>query len=197
MKIVTQSNHRIKVILFWCLVIALLCFAGLYIFNSLPRYITLSIPLPKDDYSSQAWVFPTYSVIRSRQTRYFAWREFAILTFESASEEESRQYIFEHFDKELFIQGWIRSDYDSNRYTNCYDGKFFPEAAFLPPSQDFSQDGFVVYKKKTNPPLIKSKVSDEICLAIWKHWDNVPDTFNVVISTIKPSFFTRVIFSKE
>lgn len=197
LKIVTQSNSQVKTILFWCLAIVLLCLVGLYLFESFPRYITLSIPLPKDDYPSQAWVFPTYSVIRPEQTRYFAWREYAILTFEGVSEEESRQSIFEHFDKQLFIQGWVRSEYDTNFQTNCYDEKFFPEAAFLPLSQDFSQDGFVTYKKKTNPQFMKSKVGDEICLAVWKHWANVPSTFRIVISTIKPSFFTQMIFSNE
>lgn len=175
----------------------LLCFVGLYLYELFPRFITLSVSLPRDDYPSQVWTFPTYSVIRPGQTRYFSWREFAVLSYEGVPEKEARQSILDQFDKQLLMQGWARSDYDPNSYANCYDKKIFPEAAFLRPSQDFSQDGFVMYKRKVSFPFVSSKVSDEICLAVWKHWDNVPSTFNVVISTIKPSLFTWIVFRND
>ncbi|NOH03690.1 MAG: hypothetical protein HND47_17870 [Chloroflexi bacterium] len=197
MKTVLQSNRRALFVSLRLLGFILFCVVVLYVYELFPRFITLSVSLPRDDYRSQVWTYPTYSVIRPGRTRYFSWREFAVLSYESVPEKESRQSILDHFDKQLLMQGWIRSEYDPNSYANCYDEKIFAEAAFLRPSQDFSQDGFVMYKRKAGFSLISSKVSDEICLAVWKHWDNVPSTFNVVISTIKPSPFTWIVFRDE
>ena len=197
MKTVLQSNRRALFVLLRLLGFMLLCLVGLYLYEIFPRFITLSVSLPRDDYPSQIWTFPTYSVIQPGQTRYFSWREFAILSYEGVPEKEARQSILEHFDQQLLMQGWTKSEYDPNSYANCYNEKIFPEAAFLLPSQDFSQDGFVMYKKKVGFSFISSKVSDEICLAVWKHWENVPSTFNVVISTIKPSPYTWIVFRNE
>jgi hypothetical protein len=197
LKIIKPSNKRVVYILFKLLGAGVLCFVGLYFYEVFPRFITLSIHLPSDDYPSQLWSFPTYSVIQPGQTRYFSWQEFAILSYKGLPEEKSRQLIINYFDQELLKQGWFRSKYDSNSYANCYDEKIFPEAFFLHPSQDFSQDGFAMYKRKKLLSFISSKVSDEICLAIWKHWDNVPGIFNIVIFTIKPSPFTWILDRNE
>jgi hypothetical protein len=170
---------------------------SLYFYEVVPRFITPSISLPPDDYASQSWTFPAYSVIRPGRVRYFSWKEFAVLSYENIPEQESKQLIFNHFDSQLQMQGWIRSKYDPKSYGNCYDEKIFPEAAFLRPVQDVSQDGYVTYKREKEFSVITSKEKDEVCLAVWRHWENVSGIFNVVIFTIKPSLFTWVLFRNE
>ena len=177
--------------------VLLLCLIGLYLYEVLPRFIAPTISLPSDNYQSQNWLYPTYSVIAQRRARYFTWKEYATLSYENIPEQESKQLILNHFDTQLQMQGWIRSEYDPKSYGNCYYEKIFPEAAFLHPSQDISQDGYVTYKRKKVFSFITSKAKDEVCLAIWRHWENVPGIFNVVIFTVKPSPFTWVLFRNE
>jgi hypothetical protein len=88
----------------------------------------------------------------------------------------------------------VRTVYDSNSYTNCDDEKIFPEAFFLDPNEDLSRDGYLSYKRKDSFFGIKSKEGDEICLAVWRHWENVPGIYNIVIFTIKPSPLTWLLF---
>lgn len=198
MKVIKQNNKPIIHILFKLLGVGFLCFAGLFLYEVFPQFITLSIPQPSDDdYPLQSWAFPTYSIISPARTRYFVWREFTILSHEGLPEKEYRQSISKYYDQQLLKLGWTKSNYDPNSYTNCGTGEIFPEAFFLPPSQDFSQDGYAVYKRKIGFALITSKENDEVCLAVWRHWDNVPGIFNVVISTIKPSPLTWVLFRNE
>jgi len=192
-----QNKNRVIRSLRRVIGVLLLCLIGLYLYEALPRFITPTVSLPSDDYQSQNWLYPTYSVITQRRTRYFTWKEYATLSYESISEQESKQLILNHFDTQLQMQGWVRSEYDPKSYGNCYDEKIFPEAAFLRPSQDIPQDGYVTYKRKKVFSFITSKAKDEVCLAIWRHWENVPGIFNIVIFTIKPSPFTWVLFRNE
>ena len=194
MKIFWQNKNRVIRSLLKVFGVLLICLVGLCLYEVLPRFITPTIALPSDNYRSQNWLFPAYSVIAPERTRYFTWREYTILSYEGVPEQESKQLILNHFDKQLQMQGWIRSEYDPKSYGNCYDEKIFPEAAFLLPIQDFSQDGYVTYKREKVFSFITSKEKDEVCLAIWRHWENVPSSFNIVIFTIKPSPFTWVLF---
>ncbi len=197
MKFFEKNNNRAIRVFLKTLCVFLLCLTGLYLYEVFPRFIKPSISLPPSDYSVQIWTFPTYSVVRPGRTRFFTWREFAIHSNESIPEKESRQLILNHFDKQLQAQGWVRNEYDPNSYTNCYDEKIFPEAAFLHSGQDFSQDGFVTYKKEKVFSLVTSKENDELCLAVWRHWENVTGVFNIVLFTIKPSPFTWILFRNE
>ncbi len=197
MKIFRQGNKQVIYALLKVFGVLSLCFIGLYLYETVPRFIAPSVSLPPDDYLVQTWTFPTYSVTKPGRTRYFSRKEFAILSYESISEQEAKQLILNHFDTQLQAQGWVRSEYDPKSHGNCYDEKKFPEAAFLHPIQDFSQDGYITYKREKEFSLITSKVKDEICLAVWRHWENVPGIFNIVIFTIKPSPFTWVLFRNE
>jgi hypothetical protein len=197
LKIFWQKKNQVIRSLLKVFGVLLLCLVGLYLYEVLPRFITPAVALPSDDYRSQSWLLPAYSVIAPGRTRYFTWREYTTLSYEGIPEQESKQLILNHFDKQLQMQGWIRSEYDPKSYGNCYDGKMFPEAAFLRPIQDFSQDGYVTYKREKVFSFITSKAKDEVCLAIWRHWENVQGVFNVVIFTVKPSPFTWVLFRNE
>jgi hypothetical protein len=197
LKIFWQNKNRVIRSLLKVFGVLLLCLVGLYLYEVLPRFIAPVISLPSDDYHSQNWLFPTYSVITQRRTRYFTWKEYATLSYESIPEQESKQLILNHFDTQLQMQGWVRSEYDPKSYGNCYDEKIFPEATFLRPSQDLSQDGYITYKREKIFSFITSKAKDEVCLAVWRHWENVPGIFNIVIFTIKPSPFTWALFRNE
>jgi hypothetical protein len=192
-----QSKNKATHFLLKAFGVLFLCLVGLYLYEVLPRFITPTIVLPSDDYSSQNWLFPAYSVITPGRTRYFTWREHTVLSYEGVSEQESKQLIFNHFDTQLQMQGWERSEYDPKSYGNCYDEKIFPEAAFLSPVEDSSQDGYITYRREKVFSFITSKEKDEICLAVWRHWENVSGIFNIVIFTVKPSPFTRVLFRNE
>jgi hypothetical protein len=185
---------RIMHVLHKVIGILLLSLAGMYLYEVLPRFITPAITLPSDDYHSQIWAFPTYSVITPGHSRYFTWREYTILSHEVTPEKTSRQLILNHFDKQLQMQGWTRNEYDPKSFGNCYDERIFPEAAFLHPAQDLSQDGYITYKRENGFSFITSKERDEICVAIWRHWENVQGVFNVIIQTVKPSPLTWFLF---
>jgi hypothetical protein len=195
MKKVNLKNTRLNFFL-KLLGIVIACFFILYLCEAFPRFITFSFPPPTDDYPVVVWMYPTYSVIRPGNTRFFTWNQFAILSYESIPEAEARQNIFDYFDQELMKEGWVQgqSEYDPEMYRNCYDGKIFSEALFLSQNADFSRDGYVVYRKRNQPSFVSSKENDEICLAVWRHWEHVPGVFNVKIFTIKPSPHTKFIF---
>ena len=172
--------------------ILVLLSSSLYLLEIFPRFIVPSMSLPSDDYPSQIWIIPSYTVINLGQTRYFSWRTSAILSFENIPENKSRQLIYDDFDQQLSEQGWIKSNYDPESYTNCYDGRFFPQASFLDPRQDFLDDGYIVYKRKSNVSFLNSKASDEICLALWRHWENAEGIYDIELFTIKPSPLTWI-----
>ena len=171
--------------------IGLLFLTSFYIYEVFPRFITFSIPQPpNDDYPLAPWIFPIRSVSSPGSVRYFIWREFTTVQHDGISEEEERRSIGLYYDKQLQELGWTKSSYDSKSYTNCDTGEFFPEAFFLPSRQDFLLDGYVVYKRKPFPSFLTSRENNEVCLAVWRHWEHVPGIFHVVISTIKPSPLT-------
>jgi len=197
LKMLRQNKNQVIRSLLKVFGLLLLCLVCLYLYEVLPRFITPTIALPSDDYRSQSWTFPAHSVITPGRTRYFTWRANTILSYEGIPEQASKQLILNHFDKQLQMQGWIKSEYDPKSYGNCFDENIFPEAAFLRPIQDISQDGYVTYKRQKVFSFITSKTKDEVCLAIWRHWENVQGVFNVVIFTIKPSPFTWLLFRNE
>ena len=193
MKKVNLKNTRLNFFL-RLLGIVIACFFILYLCEAFPRFITFSFPPPTDDYPVVVWMYPTYSVIRPGNTRFFTWNQFAILSYESIPEAEARQKIFDYFDQELLKEGWVQGEYDPEIFTECYNGNIFPEALFLRQGSDFSQDGYVVYRKRNQRSFVSSKGNDEICLAVWRHWENVSGVFNVKMFTIKPSLRTKFIF---
>src|ERR1043165_7907335 len=96
-----QNRNRAVCLLLKVFGILLLCLAGLYLYEVWPRFITPTIALPSNDYLSQSWLFPAYSVIAPERTRYSTWREYTVLSYESISEQESKQLLLNHFDKQL------------------------------------------------------------------------------------------------
>jgi hypothetical protein len=152
---------------------------GLYLFQTVPRYIVLSIPPPEDSYDLVGWSSTTKSVMVTPPSRDFVWRQDATLAYENSENIPSWNTLVRHFEEPLFQLGWKQSD------TSLPCNIYLPEAAFL----NYGEKGFISYRRTSDTDEIP--MGDAICLAIWNDKGD-PNVFRIVLLTVRRSFLTSL-----
>ncbi len=162
--------------------ICFFCVFSIFAYEVFPRYVVFSFPPPIDDYGVDDWMFPTHATWRNWSDRYFVWRVETILVYENIPDDKLRESIVTYFDEKLNNSGWARAE---NVTASCH--YIMPEVDFLNYLEDFSQNGYIAFIKKSDHDSF-NWTNESTCIAIW---NTSPGTFSVVILSARPSPFTR------
>lgn len=181
-KVVMISRQRILRIISVFAFVCVLCSVIICLREIIPHYVVLSV-LPPDYYQGKAlgeWGSLMKSVKGTTFTRFFVFREEAVVSKDSVNGIKSWQSIIEYFDNQIGDLGWTRTE----KYLPCIS--FLPEASFL----KHGENGYVYYVRNEVVNLDNYDDGDFICLAVWKDTETT-DAYNVVLVTIKPSLLTK------
>jgi len=166
--------------------ICFLCTVSLYFAEVHPRYITLPIPLPKDQYELDDWLSTTYSVQVSAE-RVFLLSRKTYVSNGDASHPSSWNSLVAYFDKKLDQLGWVRSEIWAPCDLYLPEGEFLQEGA----------NGYVHYFRKGYENYVtlgSNYKGDTICLAVWpESWkdDGSPAGFLIDLLSARRSYFSR------
>jgi hypothetical protein len=141
--VLRQSN---KVFVFLAIIgLFIVCIIGFYIVEFIPRFVTLPINLPKDDYGKGNWSSTTYSVVNQGPGRVFTWRSYGYVGYANTDKFTQLGIIREYFYNNMVNKlGWVAGE--NNELCNMY----LPEASLLVERQDgvvlqFQEKGHPVY----------------------------------------------------
>jgi hypothetical protein len=147
-----------KRVVAFMVVVFMVCILAFVALEFLPRFVFLSIELPKDDVGPGYWTSTTYSVSNVPFGRVFQLRKHSFLGYLSAENVEQKYKIRDNFDDQLTGSGWIASeDYDI-----CAD--YLPEAKLL---IDESKGFLLQYQEPSKPVYYDGSYFGKlICIAV-------------------------------
>ena len=175
-----KKLRSIMLILSVLLGCGLLCFVS-YKVVEVPRYIVLSVSPVIDKLVNIYWYFTEYTIEEYEESgyseRHFVWQKRGYRSGDFGS--DTWTFAIEYFDKWLAQEGWKQY-----KYLEYFDPcRNLPESNFLPKGKD----GYVAYRQ---PNTVMYREERTICLAIWPNDSYMPGYYEIVLTTINPSFIT-------
>jgi hypothetical protein len=161
-----------------------LCIFALYAFEYFPRYVTLPIKLPQDDFSSGIWNTTSYTIDISNWDfgRVFTWRRGGTVVYLNAGNSDKMITIRDYFKSEVNKLGWVRGD-DTEICNN-----YMPEAYLL---VEKGSGDILQFQQKGQPVYSTGDYyGDLVCVSILKIDSSLNDQnqdFNITLLTARQS----------